>query len=245
MSYYYDDFYNEPSEFDEKMEELKESLAGAVKSEFLEEMERLKKENKKLQGIKENFEKVKRDYEDKKRECERVMRNAEQNALRKRTADIMEKYKLFMYSPHPVRLYKKKCDKCDSSRLVKIKLPSGKEVYDDCECQRESAIVEVPVCKIRYLIEDGNSKIVAFYEEYKTDGEGRYYTLQYANSTYSEGENIDQVDFSDLDKIENPYRLLFRSEERCWEYCDYLNRKNNVPEDMIYKLNGDVYDETD
>ena len=53
MSYYYDDFYNEPSEFDEKMEELKESLAGAVKSEFLEEMERLKKENKKLQGIKE------------------------------------------------------------------------------------------------------------------------------------------------------------------------------------------------
>ena len=44
MSYYYDDFYNEPTEFDEKMEELKESLAGAVKSEFLEEMERLKKE---------------------------------------------------------------------------------------------------------------------------------------------------------------------------------------------------------
>ena len=30
MSYYYDDFYNEPTEFDEKMEELKESLAGAV-----------------------------------------------------------------------------------------------------------------------------------------------------------------------------------------------------------------------
>ena len=54
--YYPDDFYNEPSEFDMQVEEFKESLAKSIKSDFLEEMERLKAENRKLQGIKENFE---------------------------------------------------------------------------------------------------------------------------------------------------------------------------------------------
>ena len=66
--YYPDDFYNEPSEFGMQVEEFKESLARSIKSEFLEEMERLKKENRKLQGIKDNFEQVKRDYERKKME---------------------------------------------------------------------------------------------------------------------------------------------------------------------------------
>ena len=66
--YYPDDFYCEPSEFEMQVEEFKESLAKSIKSEFLEEMERLKAENRKLQGIKDNFEQVKRDYERKKME---------------------------------------------------------------------------------------------------------------------------------------------------------------------------------
>ena len=70
MSWHEDDFYNEPSEFDMQVEEFKESLAKAVKSEFLEEMERLKKENRNLREIKENFEQIKRDYERKKMECD-------------------------------------------------------------------------------------------------------------------------------------------------------------------------------
>ena len=51
MSWYEDDFYNEPSEFEIQVEEFKESLAKAIKGEFLEEMGRLKEENRKLQEI--------------------------------------------------------------------------------------------------------------------------------------------------------------------------------------------------
>lgn len=243
MPYYHDDFYNEPTEFDGKVEELKESLAGAVKKEFLEEMERLKKENQKLQGIKAHFEQVKRDYENKKLECERVMRNAEQNALRMRAYAVMDKFKLFEYTPQTVRLYRKKCEKCDSSRQIMVELPSGKKVYDECECGRESVWVEVPRCLIRYEItsRDCSPYVVAFYKAFGIEENGRYYDLDYAASVYSEGEDIDALEFSALEKRDKN-RILFRSEERCREYCEYLNRKNNVPADMIYELKGNVYE---
>lgn len=80
---YYDypeeEFYPE-SEYQEQIDALKEAIKNSVKSEILEEMNRLRSENEKLQGIKEHFEEVKKDYEKKKGECDRIARNAEYNA---------------------------------------------------------------------------------------------------------------------------------------------------------------------
>lgn len=41
--WYDEDFYDEPSEFEEQVENLKESLSKSIKNEFMEEMERIKK----------------------------------------------------------------------------------------------------------------------------------------------------------------------------------------------------------
>lgn len=48
----YDDFYDEPSEFQIQIAEFKQSLMESVKQEFLDEMERLKTENRELQTFK-------------------------------------------------------------------------------------------------------------------------------------------------------------------------------------------------
>ena len=48
MSWYDDDFYNEPSEFDMLVGEFKESLMKSVKESYVKEMEQLKKENEEL-----------------------------------------------------------------------------------------------------------------------------------------------------------------------------------------------------
>lgn len=60
---YYDypeeEFYPE-SEYQEQIDALKEAIKSSVKSEILEEMNRLRAENEKLQGVKEHFEEVKR-----------------------------------------------------------------------------------------------------------------------------------------------------------------------------------------
>lgn len=63
MCYWDDGDYFEPSEFDEKIEELKNELRESVKKEINDEIEKLRKENKELQGIKRNFESVKKDFE--------------------------------------------------------------------------------------------------------------------------------------------------------------------------------------
>lgn len=80
MCYWDDGDYFEPGEFDEKIEELKNELRESVKKEINDEIEKLRKENKELQGIKRNFESVKKDFERKKDECDRAIRNAESKA---------------------------------------------------------------------------------------------------------------------------------------------------------------------
>ena len=61
----YDDFYNEPSEFEEQIEEFKQSLMDSVKEEFTDEMELLRKENKRLQDIKFRMREIEAEHQKK------------------------------------------------------------------------------------------------------------------------------------------------------------------------------------
>ena len=169
--YYPDDFYNEPSEFDMQVEEFKESLAKSIKSEFLEEMERLKAENRKLQGIKDNFEQVKRDYERKKMECDRMMREAENNAKRMRVEELMKRFQTFFWRPSWEYLYGPKCDKCDKSRRIEVTLPSGNKVKDECECDKSRMKVMVPEKMVRYELADRDRGIAAWYTACGKEGD--------------------------------------------------------------------------
>lgn len=239
--YYPDDFYNEPSEFDMQVEEFKESLAKSIKSEFLEEMERLKEENRKLQGIKDNFEQVKRDYERKKMECDRMMREAENNAKRMKAEELMEKFKTFLWRPDWEYLYGPKCDKCDKNRHIEITLPSGNKVNDDCECDKSRAKVMVPERMVRYELANRDPGIVAWYTACGKEGE-RYYKLDYASDVYAEGNIVKPgTSFEVLEARENQRNILFTTREECLAYCEYLNEKNLVPTDTIYTCDGEVW----
>lgn len=241
MSWYEDDFYNEPSEFDMQVEEFKESLAKSIKGEFLEEMERLKEENRKLQGIKDNFEQVKRDYERKKQECERVMLNAETRAARMKAEELMEKFKTFLWRPDWKYLYGPKCDKCDKNRNIEITLPSGKKVNDDCECDKSRMKVMVPERMVRYELANRDPGIVAWYTACGKEGE-RYYKLDYASTVYAENNIVEPgTSFEVLEAMENQMVILFATREECLAYCEYLNQKNLVPADTIYQCDGKPY----
>ena len=239
--YYPDDFYDEPSEFDMQMEEFKESLAKAIKSEFLEEMERLKAENRKLQGIKENFEQVKRGYEQKKWECDRVMREAESNAKRMRIEELMERFKTILWRPNWKYLYGPKCDKCDKDRRIEITLPSGNKVKDECECEKSMVKVMVPEMMVRYELADRDREVCAWYCASGKEGE-RYYKLEYVYTVYANCNLVvPGTSFDVLEKKENERELLFSTMEECLAYCEYLNEKNLVPTDAIYKSDGTVW----
>ena len=68
---YYDDFYNEPSEADIYIEELKDKIRTEVKEDIINELEKLRKENKELQDVKNNINKLEKEYNQKKNELEK------------------------------------------------------------------------------------------------------------------------------------------------------------------------------
>lgn len=123
---YYDypeeEFYPE-SEYQEQIDALKEAIKSSVKSEILEEMNRLRAENEKLQGIKEHFEEVKKDYEKKKDECDRIIRNAEYNAKKMRLADLMKDHKVIKWK---VRLFEGDVIYNPEHRTVRMEICYGK-----------------------------------------------------------------------------------------------------------------------
>ena len=152
MYYEFDDYF-EPGEFDEKIEELKNELRESVKKEINDEIEKLRKENKELQGIKNNFESIKRGFERKKEECERVMKDAEHRAKHARLAELMEQMKLVLWSVTWETRYKRKCNKCDCWRNVKVTLPSGNTVSDTCICAKTARVYH-PKENVLYEIAD-------------------------------------------------------------------------------------------
>ena len=163
MYYEFDDYF-EPGEFDEKIEELKNELRESVKKEINDEIEKLRKENKELQGIKNNFESIKRDFERKKEECERVMKDAEYRAKHARLAELMEQMKLVLWSVTWEARYKRKCNKCDCWRNVKVTLPSGNTVSDTCICAKTARVYH-PKENVLYEIADRGLDFRVWYKE--------------------------------------------------------------------------------
>ncbi len=235
---YYDypeeEFYPE-SEYQEQIDALKEAIKSSVKSEILEEMNRLRAENEKLQGIKEHFEEVKKDYEKKKDECDRIIRNAEYNAKKMRLADLMKDHKVIKWKVSWEFVHGPKCDKCDSDRTIEIKLPSGKIVKDSCKCKTDSKRYYYPK---RYVLSEftdrnGGEKITALYSEEGSRND-TYYEL-YSSTVcdkYTEDRKKEAIE-SLSDEVKS---ILFNEEEECQKVCDKLNEGLG---NFLYKNNGE------
>jgi hypothetical protein len=219
MYYMDDEDYFGPSEFDVKIEELKNELRESVKKEVKDELEKLREENKKLQGIKENFESIKKDYGRKKAECESAMRNAETKARQARLKELMEQFKVVLWSVKRNFQYKEKCDRCDSDREVKIKLPSGRMTYDDCKCGTRKKVY-YPDMEILYELSDEYQGIKTWYRA-ANDKEESDLTMC-SCTTYVEEIVDHNKDFNEIDAEDN---IFFATKEECQEFCDYMNRK--------------------
>lgn len=219
MCYWDDGDYFEPSEFDEKIEELKNELRESVKKEINDEIEKLRKENKELQGIKRNFESVKKDFERKKDECDRAIRNAESKAKQARLKELMEHFKVTLWAVSWDYRYKKKCDKCDKNRRIQVALPSGKTVDDECSC-RVSKKVYYPKENVLYELSERNREFMAWYmakgdrgEEYFVGGP----RAEYAKVVVDHNKDFKEIETEELRKV------FFTTKEECQAFCNYIN----------------------
>lgn len=219
MCYWDDGDYFEPSEFDEKIEELKNELRESVKKEINDEIEKLRKENKELQGIKRNFESVKKDFERKKDECDRAIRNAESKAKQARLKELMEHFKVTLWAVSWDYRYKKKCDKCDKNRRIQVALPSGKTVDDECSC-RVSKKVYYPKENVLYELSERNREFMAWYMAEGDRGEEYFVRgprAEYAKVVVDHNKDFKEIETEELRKV------FFTTKEECQAFCNYIN----------------------
>lgn len=213
--YEFDDFYGEPSEFDISVAELKVNLKKSVKQEFLDEMERLRKENAELKEIKEFKQKYEQELRDAKESYQRKERNLEYEIKRKKYEEIFTDFLKdgfcvgFDYEYiHP------KCDKCNDSRIIEFTSPLGNKLTERCDCaETKSIYVPTPCSILRFEI--GSSNKVWF--KYQRKGYGS--DSVWHDFTAKRLPSVD--DYNSCDK----YDYIFETEEECQKFCNWLTDK--------------------
>lgn len=218
MSYYDEDFYYEPSEFDMMMHELKESLTKSIKKEFIDKMDKLQQENKELQDIKANFEAIKRDFQNEKQKAIREYEQKKHEVRRERLHQLMKDFEVELYSVASKGKKQPKCSKCDEKRRIHYTTPSGRETYEACECDKSIPVYE-PIRAIlkTFSIRDGKG-----FAWYTIRDEGSYdeYLTYYDDSISGQYLITDESQF---ENINYSYKTLFKTKELAQKFCDLKN----------------------
>lgn len=233
----YEDFYNEgPSDYELFMNDLKETLKKSIKDEFIKEMDKLKAENKKLQDVKENFEKIKLDYAHKEQELKAREQDMEKNLARKKIMELatIADMKAQIYYIDDDTAYLPKCDKCDENRLIHFKSPTGKDCTESCpNCgttYHKYYVKPIDTMKILFPNDPALHR-VAYYLRHDRWGESYSYELQ----------DIYKGSAADYD-ISSGYKMhhtAFESKELAQKVCDKINKDRNIPENAEVKPRED------
>lgn len=221
MSYYdYDesDFYHEPSEFEQKVDELKESLLESVKKDFIDEMNRLRKENEELQEVKNNMKNLEFEHAEKLNELNRERRDLERKVRSERLSSLIGAVEYFTVASRGKD--KPKCEKCDENRRLNYKTPSGRKDYEMCECSERVPVYQpIPTTMCEFSIRSGTAYVWYQVKDHGRDDE----YLKYYDDSISGTELItDEKQFGD---IKYSYRTLFKTEEIAQKYCDLQNKE--------------------
>lgn len=224
----YDDFYSEPSEYEQMVYEFKESLKKSVSQEWVDRMNKLEKENAELQDVKRNFEQIKRDYESKERalqgECDRVKRDAEYKARYLRLKELMKDLQVVFWTPTWSSMYPPKCGKCEDGRVIRYKSPTGKNCEEVCSCANPVQTYEPKAYELYEIsLRNRSGNEVSTWLTPCSGDDDDYYK----NTIYLERDKIikDDVDFETLRGVENIYKLFFESYERCEKFCKWYTKE--------------------
>lgn len=230
MYYDYDDYWGEPSEFEQQVEEFKDALRNSVKDEIKEKIASLEKELAELNEFKKDKNKIIQEYENKvkeaKREAEATIRKAkesEEKWKKARLHQLLGDYLMVGWKTSYTREYGEKCDKCDDNRKIHFSSPQGKKYTEDCQCAKcyykyhpqEATLAKIYVRKKNFSSNDNADFYNRYYEVEDHDDSDVYAVSSevYASSDF------------DYEKA-NSYRAVFLNEEDCAKYCKWLTEKS-------------------
>ena len=226
MYYDYDDYWAELSEFDQQIEEFKDSLRNSVKDEIKEKIASLENELSELKEFRDEKDKFIQECESKvreaKREAEVAIRTAkesEEKWKKARLHQLLGDYLTVGWKVGNSWEYGEKCNKCDENRKIHFTSPQGKKYTEDCQ-----------YAKRHYKYFPKEATLCKFYVRKENFGwdDNRYYTVVDCDDDYDRYERADHVytssDDIDYEKV-NSYNAVFLNEEDCQKFCDWKNKQ--------------------
>lgn len=212
MSYYDEDFYMEPCEFEEEIENLKESISKSIQKKFVDEMEALRAENETLREFRDNKEKYEHKLKELEVEYQLKMKDAERKADNKKLKDLLRAFAVTGYRANCEYKIGPKCDRCDKDRKIHFVTPMGRSMEEECNCAKKtSTYCPKKVSLIRF---DAEEEIAGVYFEQVRAGKD--YDI------YSLCADVYDKDKKPFGKISS-YYTVFLHEDDCQQYCDWLN----------------------
>lgn len=216
----WDEYFDEAC-FDERIEELRQSIRDNVRQEIKDRIEQLEEENEKLREIRDNWERVQREHKEALRKVDRELERCKSEAKRLRLKELFADFKQTFWGIENEGKKRPKCDKCDENRKIHFFSPSGKEMNEDCECAKKIPFYvpsPLDVCEID--LRDGSLR--AWFYERKNSGEDYYYkSATYMGDNIYKGEPFDQIKVPSW----STHYPWFKSESEAQAYCDWLNER--------------------
>ena len=229
MSYYgWDAGDYEPSEFEEKCDELKTMIKQSALKEINDELVRLKSENTSMKSIVDNFNNKVKELEQEKQKYiwnENKLKEEITCQLRKeRLSNLLDGFQTTLYTINNEGKKQPKCNKCDENRYIHFKSPSGKDMTELCECCRSNNfyVVKESECKEFRICDFSNDnrkgKLIGWYKLRRArDNDYDYYE----NSDYAYDSIYDNQPFEEV----NRNKIYFYDKDKAKEYTDWLNNK--------------------
>lgn len=216
----WNDFYDEPSEFEMQIEEFKDGLRKAVKQEYLTKIEMLEKELAELKDLKKNWNSKLAELEEAKRETEKVKSEAMREARKLRLSELFADNFLTAWGiAYEWKYINEKCDKCDDKGYIHFFSPQGKEMTEICCCREKKLVytlTEAKVVKITSNNKTDKLNIYYQYERYKSD---------HSNTDEDRFKEVtllaDNIKFEDI----RSWNEVFLNKEKAQAYCDWKNSK--------------------
>lgn len=204
----WDDYY-EPSEFDELMEEFKQSIIDNVRDSLKNKIKMLEEENAKFEDIKKKWKQMQREHEQALYNLQVKTENAEREAKRQKAKDILDSIAIIGYRPGFEYTKLPKCNKCDDMRRIHFTSPLGREMTEPCTCDKG--------IKSYFPKEE---KLICFYAN-ETIRDMYFSCTDRDRERWELAADVYKQLPEDLSKI-NSYRAVFLNKEDCQKYCDWL-----------------------
>ena len=231
------DYFNY-SEFDQQIEEFKNSLRDSVKQEVQDRIKNLEDELAKYADIKANYEAKMSEMNNTIAEYNRMkdeLQKDQEEKLRKLAyTDIFKGDSIdawgICYSWDYIT---PKCDKCDDDRRIHFKSPSGVDYHEYCSCSKKRAtydIIPAEVSQIssRLYRSKKKSNDILYFEYdvkkgYCTDEEEHILSRVIAKDI-NDFDLTDSSKYHDYNWQATQHGVVFLNKEDAQTLCDWLNK---------------------